>query len=199
MGSRAFPKPSQAPLIMTITAEITEKPTKRGRIYIATLSNGVVVKRNSTKPKLYFAFFSCGNCYTLCSNSLDYIWKHGATEREDFMVVEIATNRIIPKQLAPNALKRQEREKKAAIKQDAIWERFQKAPKRLMNSMHKQMEFWHSHHPSYPFWAASAKWCEECTQNDLKQLFDQGLRTSGDLEDHLKLTHAHASYLKQNH
>lgn len=168
------------------SVEITEKLTKRGRTYIATLSNGVVVKRSSTKPKLYFAFFADGEGYTICSNSLDYISTHGAAGREDFLVVEIATNRIIPMTMTPKAQRRLERKQQAETKTAAAFQRFQKAPKRLMNSMYRNMEFWQSHHPTYPVWAACAKWCEDCTQNELRRLFDTGIRTSGDLEDYLE-------------
>ena len=195
MGSRAFSEPPQAPLIMT-SVEITEKLTKRGRTYIATLSSGVVVRRSSTKPKLYFAFFTSGEGYTICSNSLNYISTHGAVQREDFLVVEIATNRIIPMTLAPKEQKRLERKQQAEAKKEVAFERFQKAPKRLMNSMYRDMEFWQSHHPTYPVWAACAKWCEECTQNELRRLFDIGIRTSGDLGDYLEKKY---SELKQHY
>lgn len=92
---------------------------------------------------------------------------------------------VTERQAAAEAAKA-EREAAKEARRAAQLEKFMKAPARVAKGARKDIEFWGESHPSAPKWSWVAKAADEMNGVEVKELFDKGFRTSGDLESYLK-------------
>lgn len=92
---------------------------------------------------------------------------------------------VTERQAAAEAAKA-EREAAKEARRAAQLGKFKKAPARVAKGARKDIEFWGETHPSAPKWSWVAKAADELNEVEIKELFDKGLRTSGDLESYLE-------------
>lgn len=91
---------------------------------------------------------------------------------------------VTEKQVAAEKVKAERQAAKEA-RHSAQLEKFKKAPARLAKSARKDIVFWGESHPDASLWKWMAETAEAMTEEKVVDLFNKGLRTSGDIESYL--------------
>jgi len=79
-----------------------------------------------------------------------------------------------------------ERQAAKAARRAELRAKFAKAPERLARSCEKDIDQWGTNHPTAPEWAFIRDAARALTVEQLDEMFNQGARTSGDIQDRLE-------------
>ena len=189
---------------MTLTATVTTTEIKAGLRYTITLSNGMVVTRQSSQPKAAIAFdlelATEPGCRTTVSKDINTL-RRDMGGRDGIVIVDLNTGALTDCSQLPKHVpgQRQAQKKNANGMTEAQakqFERFCKAPARLEKQFLKSADYFRSCGCTAELNASAVKReqaalaCRDMTQETLVDLWNTGARTSGDLEDLLEKTFA---------
>ena len=81
---------------------------------------------------------------------------------------------------------KEERQAAKAARRAELRAKFSKAPERLARACEKSLDFWGTNHPTAAQWAFIRDTARALTEQQLDDLFNDGSRTSGDIESKLE-------------
>lgn len=180
-----------------LTATVTTTEIKAGLRYTVTLSNGLVVTRQSSQPKAAIGFHLEGvsgeGCRTTVSKDINTL-RRDLGGREGFVIVDLNTGALTDCSQLPKHVKGLGTARTAlngngmTEAQAKQFERFCNAPARLVKRFLKTADYYASCGSSDHLkrlikrHTDAAEACREITQETLIGLWNTGARTSGDLE-----------------
>ena len=173
---------------MTLTATVTTKATKTGRLYTVALSDGTVATRSSTKEKAAIMVYADGTVQTGFGTTLSLkpatLIQTARLRGAPWVVVELATGRVLAEGGTPAPAVKPSKATHATP--SAALTKFRNAPGRVAKQALRDIAFWGADHPTSALWGRMAERAEALTTEEVDALFAAGLRTSGDLESHLE-------------
>ena len=182
-----------------LTATVTTTEIKAGLRYTVTLSNGLVVTRQSSQPKAAIGFHLEGvsgeGCRTTVSKDINTL-RRDLGGREGFVIVDLNTGALTDCSQLPKHVPGQRKAQKATASgmteaQAKQFERFCNAPARLVKRFLKTADYYASCGSNDHLNALiekhrnAAELCRKLiTDHEILLILwnTQGFRTSGDLE-----------------
>ena len=130
-------------------------------------------------------------------NADDYEQFRAAWEKQTFAKIHATFDHLLPTEYRyykgqtfaapaqPDPAKAERQAAKAARRAE-LRAKFAKAPERLARACEKKIDFWGTNHPTAAQWAFIRDTARALTEQQLDDLFNDGSRTSGDIESKLE-------------
>jgi hypothetical protein len=173
---------------MTFTATVTTAATAYGTTYTVTLSDGTVATRRANRAYTALAFAPCGKAtaHTEAASNAARLVSRFSGLGLPYVVVCLQTGAILFDGTATKAAPVTKATKATHATPSAALTKFRNAPARVAKQALRDVAFWGASHPDAALWGRIAERAEALTAEEVDAMFAKGLRTSGDLESHLR-------------